>query len=914
MHAYLSTGRAVVTGLLVLTLATRIVAQERRSLSGNVPEAAAKLTPIGRLEATKSLHLAIGVPLRDQAGLTKFLQDIYDPASPNYRHYLTPEQFTERFGPTAADYQKVIDYARAQGLTVTETHEDRILVDVTGSVAAIEKAFQIKMNVYQHPTESRTFYAPDSEPSVEAGIPIQDISGLSDFHKPKPAMRKPRPLKGAAASPSAPSGTAQRTATGGGTGPGGTFIGYDYRAAYAPGVALTGTGQSVGLYEFDGYYGADITNYENLAGLPHVPLQNVLLNSFDGTPQSSANEEVALDIEMVISMAPGLSKVYVFENNPNDASASPLDILSAMSSPTYTNIKQFACSWFDFGVSATTMDSYFQKMASQGQSFFEASGDYGSYSGAVFQPLDDPYITVVGGTTLATSGAGGPWLLESAWNAGYSISVQNGLSVTTYIQATGGGSSTTYTNPVWQQNLNITANHGSTTKRNSPDVAMVADNIMTVADDGQQEATGGTSAATPLWAAFVALVNQQAAASGNPSVGFLNPAIYALGKSSNTYTATFNDITSGNNTNKVATSFLAVPGYDLCTGWGTPSGGSLIIALAAPDGFLISPGNTLTANGPAGGPFTVSSQNLLLTNSGASSLNWSVGNSPSWLNVSPTSGTLTHAGPATTVTVALNPAVYQFANGICTANLWFTNLTSHFAQLRQVTLLVGQDLMQDGGFESGDFEYWNVFGLYASDELFVDNGTAYTNDIAPYAGNYFADLGNTNALNFISQVLPTRAGQPYLFSFAWACVDALDVGTTTPNQFEVKWNNTTLMNTVNAGAFGWTPTQFVVQATGTTSTVEFAFYNEPAIFGLDAVSVLPIPLPALQNATASGGQIQLSWNTTPGVSYQLQYKTNLSSANWFNLGSQTNATGTTVTESDTIVSGQQRYYRVILIP
>src|SRR5262249_12287567 len=147
------------------------------------------------------------------------------------RHYLTPEEFTERFGPTEADYQKVIDFARAHGFTVTETHSDRMLLNVSASVAAIEGAFAVNMRVYQHPNESRTFFSPDAEPSVEAGIPIQDVSGLSNFESPRPKLRKPVPVRsGSRAQPNV------------GAGPSGMFMGSDFRAIYAPGVTLTGTG------------------------------------------------------------------------------------------------------------------------------------------------------------------------------------------------------------------------------------------------------------------------------------------------------------------------------------------------------------------------------------------------------------------------------------------------------------------------------------------------------------------------------------------------------------------------------------------------------------------------------------------------------------------------------------------------
>ena len=123
-------------------------------------------------------------------------------------------------------------------------------------------------------------------------------------------------------------------------------------------------------------------------------------------------------------------------------------------------------------------------------------------------------------------------------------------------------------------------NQGSTSHRNLPDVALTADNIWVIYDGGSSGEFGGTSCAAPLWAAFTALVNQQAAANGQSSVGFLNPAVYAIAKGSN-YNACFHDITTGNNTNaSTSTKFFAVPGYDLCTGWGTPNGPNLIAALA----------------------------------------------------------------------------------------------------------------------------------------------------------------------------------------------------------------------------------------------------------------------------------------------------------------------------------------------
>ena len=266
-------------------------------MHGHVPAAVAQLQPVSILSGSEHLHLAIGLPLRNQTMLTELLQRIYNPASPDYHHYLTPEQFTEMFGPTEKDYQAVATFARAHGLTVTGTHPNRMLLDVDGSAADIEKAMHVKMHVYQHPKEARTFYAPDVEPSLDLAVPVLHISGLDNYSLPHPRLT------------ATPLTNVKNAVPNAGSGPSGTYMGNDFRAAYVPDSSLTGSGQVVGLLQFEGYAASDITYYERQAGLPNITLTNVLLDGFDGVPVSPANEvEVCLDIEMAISMAPDYPK------------------------------------------------------------------------------------------------------------------------------------------------------------------------------------------------------------------------------------------------------------------------------------------------------------------------------------------------------------------------------------------------------------------------------------------------------------------------------------------------------------------------------------------------------------------------------------------------------------------------------
>ena len=647
--------RAAVSGAMLLLFTTPGSGVERQVLRGYVPAAVARLSlmPVGRLPATNRLTLAIGLPLRNTNALSKLLQDMYDPASPQFHRYLTPEQFTEQFGPTRQDYDAVMQFAKSHGLEITATHSNRVLLDVAGQVADIEEAFQVTLRTYPHPREQRVFYAPDVEPSLDLAVPVLHISGLDNYVVPHPMYVKKIPV-----------GNATGPTPAAGSGPSGTYMGNDFRAAYVPGAPLNGSGQVVGLLEFDSYYTNDITAYESQAGLPNVPLKNVLLDGFGGTPGYN-NVEVALDIDMAICMAPGLSAVITYEGYLTDS------ILNRMATDNLA--KQLSASW-TYGIDALT-EQIFQQFAVQGQSFFNASGDYDAWVGYIYPPCDDPYITIVGGTTLTTTGPGGSWVSETVWNWG------NGTG-------SGGGISTTYPIPTWQQGIDMTANHGSTAMRNIPDVALTADNVFVIADDGFSYSIGGTSAATPLWAGFIALVNQQAVASGNSLVGFINPAIYLIGVEPD-YASAFHDITTGNNVWYYSSDlFYAVPGYDLCTGWGTPAGTNLIKALAMPEPLQITPRTGFSATGGPGGPFNVTSQTFTLTNVGAATLDWTLANTSLWFSASPSGGTLTQGGPATIVTASLTSAAYNLPAGVYAASIRFINLNDVFVQSRQFTLTV----------------------------------------------------------------------------------------------------------------------------------------------------------------------------------------------------------------------------------
>jgi hypothetical protein len=516
------------------------------------------------MPASQRLSLAISLPLRNEEELDYLLQQLYNPASPNYRHFLTVAQFTEQFGPTVVDYQRVIGFAESHGLRVTHTFANRLVVDVKGTVANIEQAFQVTMQVYQHPTENRTFYAPDVEPTVEPGLPILSVVGLSTFNLPHPMLKKALPNEGVHSNQT-------------GSGPGGQFLGSDMRTAYGGGTALDGSGQVVGLIELGPYRLSDVLSYFSTLSQPlNVPITNVLVG-VDGVCGVGCDDgEEAIDIQQAIAMAPNLSALLVYETNGPST-----DALSAYSQAASDNIaKQLSLSfgWGGTPGSSPGYEQVFEELEAQGISSFVASGDAGaSLSGGY--PGNSPNITDAGGTDITTVSAGGAWQSETGWIG------------------SGGGWNPAVPIPTWQSPVINSTNGGDPSYRNIPDVAAEAntDNYF-CANGSCQGGIGGTSLASPRWAAFVALINQQAVANAstagaNSTLGFLNPTIYSVGQGPS-YSSVFHDITSGSNETSTTCTvgtlgclpsgvegFDAVAGFDLVTGWGSPNGPTIFNAL-----------------------------------------------------------------------------------------------------------------------------------------------------------------------------------------------------------------------------------------------------------------------------------------------------------------------------------------------
>jgi subtilase family serine protease len=621
--------------LLVATASAQLQTPLTHHLRSVVANGQAKV--VGRLPANQTLQLVLVLPLRNQTELDNLLHDLYNPNSPSYHHFLTVDQFTARFGPTQQDYNTALAFAEDNGLKVVATSPNRLNIQVTGTVAAIERAFHVTMRTYQHPTENRTFFSPDREPTVDLPFQLWHISGLSNYSIPHPAGLTRRPA-----------GSAAKSEATTGSGPSASFLGSDMRAAYAGGTSLTGSGQSLGLLE---YYGTDLADLQTYYTNVHqtYPGSVITLLSTDGTSTSCVDSkaggdcddtEQTLDMTQALGMAPGLSSLVVYVGSTDSA------IFNAMATHTPLNA-QLSSSWTWSPADPSTDDPYFEEFAAQGQNLFQAAGDDSKWttSGTASEiyPADDVYVTSVGGTDLTTSSAAGPWASETAWSDGG-----------------GGVSPNKFALPSWQTSAAAGCSSCSKSYRNGPDVSANANFTFYVCAD-QTTCTaneyGGTSFAAPMWAGFLALVNQQSVANDKGTLGFINPALYTIGGGSS-YDSDFHDVTSGSN------GYSATTGYDLATGWGSPNGVSLINALAGSastqPGFTLSasPSSVSVAQGNSGSTTITST----VTGGFDSAVSLSASGAPSGVTVGFSPASITGAGTSTlTFTVASSTAAGTYS-------------------------------------------------------------------------------------------------------------------------------------------------------------------------------------------------------------------------------------------------------------
>lgn len=504
---------------------------------------------VAPLAKDKILKLSIVLALNNEKQLDEKLLAITDPNHSDYQHFLSQSEFIDQYAPTSEQVKNVNEFLTKNGMHVESISSNRIIIQASGSVATIEKIFNTKLFSYID-KKGTSYYAPAYELQVDNNLNIISVLGLENRIKAHPNYKVLKNNLAGATKGLTPA---------------------NIKTAYSITSNLNGSGQTLALFELDGYTASDITAYEKAYNLPQVPLQNILVDGVTGKPSSSDGPgEVTLDIELMAALAPGASKILVYEG-PNSTSGL-VDTYNRIATDNLS--KSISTSWGldekNAGSIVQAENPIFKQMVAQGQILYAAAGDAGAYDDGKNLGIDDPssqpFVVAVGGTRLTTN-TNGSYASETTWASGNGPGGQGG----------GGGISSVWSIPQWQQGVIKSGSLGSTTMRNTPDLALDADpnTGYAIYYKGQWNVYGGTSCAAPLWAAFTGLVNQQRSTNGQAALGFPNPTIYALGQSAN-YAATMHDI-KDNSTNL---HYPAIQGYDLATGWGSFIGDALINNLA----------------------------------------------------------------------------------------------------------------------------------------------------------------------------------------------------------------------------------------------------------------------------------------------------------------------------------------------
>ncbi len=519
---------------------------KRQNHFSHIPPQISQFSDQGTLPVQQDLTLTIALKMNDEEDLDQRLTEIYTPGGLHFHQFLTSDEFHSRYSPTEKQIEQVTSYLQSHGIQTAsrwvENRHSHSLLKARGSVGALNSAFHTEIHKYRN-SSGQIYFAPAIEVEIPADLPIQAISGLQNVVHFRNYAK---------------SHAIKASASHNGNGPNGGFTPSEIQKAYQLPRSLEGTGETLALFELDGYSDSDIKVYENQFGLPNVPLKNILIDGATGSPSGNGGEnEVTLDIELMIAMAPGAKQILIYEG-PNTEQGM-LDTYGKIADDNLA--REVSTSWGLSEEHATTSmleaeNHIFKQMAAQGQSIFGAAGDDGAYDNGSSLSVDDPgsqpYMVAVGGTKL-TLNLDGSYANETTW----------GDSMTA---AGGGGISSIWTQPRWQNGLANSQNLGSTEMRTVPDVSLNSDpnTGYAIYSSGNWTVYGGTSCAAPLWAAYTALVNQHRITNGLSAVGFLNPALYQLGRSAR-YQSDFYDIKDGS-TNLY---YPATAGYDLATGWGS---------------------------------------------------------------------------------------------------------------------------------------------------------------------------------------------------------------------------------------------------------------------------------------------------------------------------------------------------------
>jgi uncharacterized protein (TIGR03437 family) len=553
---------------------------QRTVLAGNVHPKALAANDQGRVTPSlvvPYITLTLAPSASQQADLDKLLAGQQTPGSPNYHHWLTPEEYGQRFGASDADIGKITQWLQQQGLKIVSVARGKSWIAASGTAAQVEAAFQTEIHSYA--ADGETHFANASAPSVPAafGSVVQGIRGLNDFRM------KPR----SHISPLKPDSTKPHYATTQGNyiAPGDFATIYDVTPLYAAGI--NGSGQKIAIA---GQIEVNLSDIQQFRGMFNLPTNNPEMLLVPGSPNPGSNSqsgdlaESDIDLEWSGSVAQNASIIFVYST---DVMVSVQYAIDQDLAPV-VSVSYGSCELETPASEYNALVVWGQQANAQGMTWFAASGDDGAADCddsqnpglAVDLPGSVPEVTSSGGTQFA-EGSGTYWSATNNANGGSALSYIPETTWNTSVEdqepsASGGGASVLFSKPSWQTGLGVPSDNA----RDVPDISLNTsddNDAYVVYTSGSLQAYGGTSFAAPTFAGMTVLLNQKL---GSGGVGNINPKLYSLARSG-WDSGMFHDITTGNNIVTVGCSrrafnctstpvgYYAGVGYDQTTGLGS---------------------------------------------------------------------------------------------------------------------------------------------------------------------------------------------------------------------------------------------------------------------------------------------------------------------------------------------------------
>jgi kumamolisin len=499
------------------------------------------------------LHLSFELRGNDSA-LDSYLEDVYNPSSPNYHHWVTPQQFGRQFGASSAEIAAVTAWIKSSGMTITAVWPNNRFLSAKTTAARAQALFGVHLRCYYQSaggTPSSTVFIPDAEPSVRDDIAAKlvSITGLTN------AMRAVAPRLQICPTASNPAIKTLDTVAPlvDPLSPAQLSTIYDLGRIQSAG--FTGSLMRIGVYSPTLYYVANTRAFESYYGISAPTPIEEWPTSTGRTTDDSGSQEADLDVQTLIGQAPNAQLVLYEAPNDGSAYSDQFNQIASDDPPVVSMSYSFPESTSDASA-LKQLDTIVKEMAAQGETVVGATGDTGPYDNggttpSVGYPASSAYALGVGGSALVNTD-NGYWDGEIYWNDKYGMG--------------GGGNSILFSIPSWQTGSGVD-NSSSDGFRQVPDVCSLAGNpglnIYSSNTDGSDPgwATyGGTSTATPIWAAALLDIDQAI----GTSQGNVDPTLYTIANDSNEYAAAFHDITSGSNQ-----LFSATTGWDYCTGLGS---------------------------------------------------------------------------------------------------------------------------------------------------------------------------------------------------------------------------------------------------------------------------------------------------------------------------------------------------------